>query len=223
MDERCIDPKIGILLHAYELGVLNDDDVARFEIHLLKCRHCFEEVISFANESAVLHSDKKVKRVVGREFRENSWRRLWQSLWPDKPVIFRPALQILIVLLLAIPIWYLHYRAVEKQVRPFQTLSLLPMRSGAPHDYRLSSGEDLLLKFVFENAVPGNKYHLLITDKAGKEFYQEDEFDRFDKYGVGQLLISNESLKPGIYHLIIEDPGDTSYLNRQEYYISVLP
>ena len=38
--DKCIDTKLGEQLFAYELGVLDEESLARFEVHLLECNYC---------------------------------------------------------------------------------------------------------------------------------------------------------------------------------------
>jgi hypothetical protein len=223
MNNQCIDPEIGILLHAYELKLLDEENATRFEMHLLKCRYCFEEVQLFSEESDILHADNKIKKLTAKEASPGFVKRLWRYLWPETPIIFRPAVGILTILLIAVPAWFVFHGTGEKQVRPIYTIALVPLRSAPESEYKLSSGADVLLNFVYENAAPQKKYRIVIMDKSGQEFYRNDSFTGFDKYGAGQLLVTRNSLKAGIYHMIIEDPQDSSNLNRQEYYIPIMP
>jgi hypothetical protein len=223
MDDQCIDPKIGILLHAYELKLLGEDDASRFEMHLLKCRHCFKEVQLFSEESNILYSDGEIKKLIAGETSGGFEKRLWRYLWPETPIFFRPAFEILMFLLLIISAWFIFRPTIDMQIRPIHAIALVPLRAMPESEFNLSSGADLLINFVYEDAKPLKKYQIVITDDSGEEIYHNDSFTGFDKYGTGQLLMSNASLKAGIYHMIIRDPKDSSGLNRQEYYIPVKP
>ena len=37
---ECINPKVGQLLFAYELGALPEEEVEKFELHLFECEYC---------------------------------------------------------------------------------------------------------------------------------------------------------------------------------------
>lgn len=72
---NCTDRKIGRLLHHYELGLLSDEDRRRFEMHLLECDICFEDVRQFRQQALLMKNDNEVKYTIneiakGSGFRE---------------------------------------------------------------------------------------------------------------------------------------------------------
>jgi len=111
---ECIDKDTGVLLHAYEIRALSDSEIERFEIHLLACEYCFNEVSAFRGESSLLASDEGVKAIVreaARKFRppESIAKRLWRYIWPDVPFVFKPAFVYLVLFMISLPI-YLSYK-----------------------------------------------------------------------------------------------------------------
>jgi len=60
----CIDPRIGGMLHAYELGQLSKEDFELFSVHLLECEHCFNEVATSDTASEIVRHDEMVNRAI---------------------------------------------------------------------------------------------------------------------------------------------------------------
>ena len=67
---KCKDPKLGALLHAYELNALSQEDTERVEIHLLGCEHCFHQLSNFELEASLLSSSDEVKELITGATRE---------------------------------------------------------------------------------------------------------------------------------------------------------
>lgn len=62
---ECIDHSIGDMMHAYELGILSDQDRARFEMHLMECDYCFHRAQSFASEADQLRNRPEMAEAIG--------------------------------------------------------------------------------------------------------------------------------------------------------------
>ena len=220
---KCKDPNLGALLPAYELNALSEEDVERFEIHLLECEHCFDQLKGFEQEAALLSSDNEVKQIIreaaseGYPQTESLLKRFWRYVWPETPFVLRPALAYLLILLMALPAYWGLRRLTQDQIRPVQTISLFPDRSGPEGVFRISLGGDGLLTFVFRGAVAGQTYHLVIESEDGRVVFRDDAFSRFNEYQTGRLLLPLTKMKPGGYRLVITDPRAKPPLNRQEY------
>ncbi|MCK4773655.1 MAG: zf-HC2 domain-containing protein, partial [Candidatus Krumholzibacteria bacterium] len=108
---RCTDHKIGDLLHAFELDQLDAEQQEAFELHLLSCDHCFEQVSRFEGVASLLRSDADVQELVRSAAtalepeteRESLWSRLLDALWPKTTFLLKPVVSYLIVILLAFP------------------------------------------------------------------------------------------------------------------------
>ena len=61
---RCIDPKFEEMIYAYELGLLNEQEQAEFELHLYECDHCFERVREFQPAIKQLRENDSIKALV---------------------------------------------------------------------------------------------------------------------------------------------------------------
>jgi len=94
------------MIHAFELGILSEQEKDRFELHVLECPYCFEQLKSFGDRVRVLTTSPDIRNLLsadpGGTGAEVSWRsRLARLLWPEStPVILRPALLLLVCLLL---------------------------------------------------------------------------------------------------------------------------
>ncbi len=55
------------MLHAYELGLLSEEERRLFELHLMECNDCFEKVSSFAESAVLLNEDSDIKEMVAGE------------------------------------------------------------------------------------------------------------------------------------------------------------
>jgi hypothetical protein len=228
MSEReCVDRSVGVMLHAYEVGGLAEEDIERFETHLLQCEGCFEAVRSFDTCAEVLRSDHGIREIVregGEEAIADSgipgWR---QYLWPSYPWPFRPAVLYLLLLLLLYPAYRGLHQSPPRPVTPVQTITLIPSRSADAEGLFLQSGRDAAITFVFRGAVPGKPYQVRLVADDGHVLYGEDVFTAFDQYETGQLLFPAERMQPGGYLLEVTDPAGPPPQNRQAYRFEVRP
>lgn len=219
---RCIDPKIGKLLVAYELNALSEDDSELIENHLMVCDHCFNELESFRNEATLLSDDARIKGIVRDAARKDSaseafLKKLRRYVWPDVPVLFKPALAYLLILIMLVPAYRGFIGQSDEQIGYVRTVRLLPDRSGSECVLDANSGKSGLLSFVFRGAVPGDTYSVVILTDDGEEVFRDDSFDGFDQYETGQLLISHDEMSPGGYRLVITDPRADVPSGRREY------
>jgi tetratricopeptide (TPR) repeat protein/TolB-like protein len=61
---QCTDQRFRQMLHAYELGMLNDDDRRQVELHLLDCPDCFNYIQSRQDSASLLREDPDVRTAV---------------------------------------------------------------------------------------------------------------------------------------------------------------
>lgn len=225
---KCKDPDLGALLHAYELDALSEEDTESFEIHLLKCEHCFNQLKNFEQEATLLSSDNEVRQVIRNAATEkypqseSFLRRLWRYLWPETPLVFKPALAYLVILLMILPAYYGLRKSPEGRIKPvYQTINLFPDRSTAEDVFKISVGGNGVLSFVFRGAVTGESYQLVIESEDGRVVFRNDTFNNFDEYETGRLFLPLGKMKPGSYRLVITDPRAEPPLNRQEYSFTI--
>jgi tetratricopeptide (TPR) repeat protein len=77
------------MLHAYELGMLRDDDLRAFEEHLMDCDRCFERIKHLESAGELLRLDADIKGTVTamnaeltelKEMPAKKWKRYWPVL-----------------------------------------------------------------------------------------------------------------------------------------------
>jgi len=61
---RCTDRRFENKLHHYELGMLSDDELREFEVHLLECDHCFRRAEKFKETARLLNTDADVRALI---------------------------------------------------------------------------------------------------------------------------------------------------------------
>ena len=224
---ECRDKKLGALLHAYELSALPEYDAERFEVHLLACEHCLNEVKRFSKAAALIRSDGGIRDAIEKETiteereSESIVERVRKHLWPDTPVIFRPAFSYLLILLLAVPAYRGFVMMRENRIRQVLTLNLFPDRSSEENVINRGNQRDGLIGFIFRGALPGGVYRVIIKTEGGKVIFRDDAFSGFDEYETGRLLLPVSRLDPGEYRLIITDTRSSPPLNEQVYLFSL--
>ena len=224
---KCTDPKAGELIHAYELNALPEEERERFEIHFLTCEHCLKEIESFEREAAVMNYDDELKKAAKEKAgdalseSESLFSKLRQYLWPEAPIIFKPAMAYIVVLLLVLPAYNGMTRLKSRAVRPVQSISLIPMRSVQERIVRTASGTDVLISFVFDGAEEGSLYEVILASEDDEIIFSDDAFSGFDEIGMGGLICPEDKLKPGRYQLKIINPRDDTPTGTQDYSFTV--
>lgn len=227
MPSTCLDPKLGALLHAYDLRALSEGDAAAFETHLLACDYCFEAVRSFEPYAALLCGDEAVQDELRRALSEvlppSAGTRPNRALWPrDLPLFLRPAILILIILALIYPAWRGVRPPAATAIRATQSIYLMPTRSGSTAVLTASRGQDGIISFVYSGAAPGRRYDVVISFLDGSNAHFKTQVE-FDSDGIGQLLFPARLMRPGTYQLEINDPNKSSGGGTQVYRFRVNP
>ncbi len=210
---HCNDKDLGALLPAYELGALSAEDEKRLEIHLMQCEHCLNKVVAFEPSAGVIRNSAKIKEAMIRHTvptqNDTIAKRLIRYLWPDTPLIFKPALSIMLVLLMAVPA-IVGLRILTQEtgdVRPVQMIRLIPNRATVTNKLFIESGLDAAISFAVPDYLPGRLYDLAVIDDQGGEVVRLNSFGSIDERGMGQIIIPHRAMKPGSYLLIVTCSG----------------
>ena len=209
-------------MHAYEIGTLSEQEREKFEIHLLACEHCASLLEAFETQASLLVTSSKVMAVVdevmSEKARTGSWAgKFLRHLWPEVPLVFKPAVAYLVVLLLAIPAYYGLRDSGQPTVSELgQVVHLSPVRSAAK---TLAQGisDNGLLTFEFDGYRPGSVYSVTIESEDGTVVYCNDQFSSFNEREIGSLDLRISEMRPGQYRLIISEPPSDSATVSQEY------
>jgi len=220
---KCTEPEQGELLYAYELDLLPEEDMKKFEVHLFDCEYCYTQLEGFEREADLLMSNREFKvmaeeAAAGRlPAAEPLVKRLRRYLWPEAPLLLKPALTYLLILFLIFPAYHGLRKLSESKIRPVQTIQLFFDRSSGEDVFKISRNSDGLISFVFEVAVTGKKYYVYITSDEGDTIFRQASFHNFDSYGTGRLLLPHDKMKPGGYRLILVDPQAPPPSNTWQY------
>jgi hypothetical protein len=224
---ECTDRELGSLLLAYELGALPTAEVERFETHLLQCDYCFDELMSFRQESALLSSDSEVRSVTEASSNrqtgsESLLVRIRRSLWPHTSFILKPAVAYILILLLLIPAYRGLIRQPGSEIGEItQTLELAPKRDTSIGTFVKGVGGMVLLTFEFQWAETGEAHHVTIESEHGTSIYENREFRDFDWTRRGRLHLHLPDIEPGTYRLMIRGQRPDSSTASQEYFFRV--
>lgn len=223
---KCTDSAIGELRHAYEIGALSVEDTEKFEIHLLSCESCYSEVAHFEKAATLMRTDMEVRRelrqaALGRERKPSFVTSLVQYLWPETPVLLRPAVAFFMMALLIYPAYLGMKGSSDSGMREIQAISMIPSRSAAGSIFWASPGQDGLISFVYPGAMVGKEYHLMIETADGKELMSIESFTGFDGYETGRIVIPLDRFDEGTYRLVISDPEGTDPQREQVYVFEV--
>ena len=153
---RCQDDRFSKMLHRYELDLLSPEERQEFELHLLECEACFEEIQGFREIARHLNRSEAVRRTITDELEAAapSPRRRPEEAIPERSK-WRSIIPISIA------------AAAVLVLMVFQ-----PWQIGGPNGSRLMAGEGRLLVLPFENLADGSDEQrlgevisqLLITD-----------------------------------------------------------
>jgi hypothetical protein len=213
---ECTDSELGVLLLAYELGALPPEEIERFEMHLLECDHCLNEVKSFRQETALLAGDSEVKSITEAKSRmavesKSLPERILGAIWPKTSFVLKPAVMYAVILLMLIPAYYGLRRDQGSAVTEIsQTLELVDRRDDSIGSFNRDQGEWVLLTFQHDSAEVGESYHLTIESEDGEVIHDNPEYRGFDWTRRGKLQLRLSDFEPGKYRLLITDLNSDS-------------
>ncbi len=215
----CIDQEVGDLRHSYELGLLTDEEADRFSAHILICDCCFAELQRFETHAGLLLGHELIRNEVASGDRvrgvEPFGARMRRWLWPDAPLLFRPAVALLLIALLVYPAWL---GVIDSNsLSPLSEISLLPTRSSTTGTFNVPDGQDAVISFICDGCDVDGSYLIEIFDTDGSLLERIDSFSSFDEYETGRLLLTGQLTEPGRYLLVISDVTKDSLVVNQRY------
>jgi hypothetical protein len=225
-DSGCIDRKLGDLLSAYELGLLSESDTERFEQHLIGCEYCYTRLKEAAGISDLLLNSPRVKSETEKYAQTGSdssvRNRLKTIFWPDIPLPLRPAITLTLLILLIYPAYLGLNGKNQGDIRRVQSITLITKRSVDLPQLDISSGRDGLISFVYRDAKPDQFYIIGIESGEGRVLFTDSEFDGFDEFGVGSILLPFRTMRPGLYLLVIQPATTDSKIPPEEYPFKII-
>lgn len=227
----CKDNNIGQMLHAFELKQLDAEQSEKFELHLLDCDYCFEQVSRFENIAGLLRFDSDVRELVSShvdaadaapararaERAEPFWSRLRALLWPETNLLLKPVVTYIIVLLLAYPAFVGIRHLSERPVQGVQSLLLTGTRTLA--DHTAAADRPLVVMFRIAGAREGMTYRVTVKTESGDVVYENDQFADFNDREMATLLLAAGSLEPGRYQIEVFPAGGDSPLHEYTFLV----
>jgi hypothetical protein len=220
---QCTNPKIGALIHAYELRTLGEKEVELFEMHLLDCDYCFNEVSSFSDETSALIHNNSVQSAVENYTTETGKTReatggIWHHLWPKKaPLILRPAFIYALILILVTPAYIGLRSYLGDKVRPVQLIGLYGTRAAATEAFVKDEGNDGVINFLVDNYSSGDSLAAIIRSSGGAVVYEDRHLTNINSRGIGHLYLRLDKFNRGEYSLEVLNPKAEPPYNRNEY------
>jgi hypothetical protein len=206
MSDSCTDSLTGRLIHAYELGLLSDDEAERFEMHLMQCDHCVSLLKNSALRTDLFRSDSQVRAD-----------KLRQYLWPNVPLPFRPAVALLLVLLLVYPAYRGLRQSGAVDIVAVKEIGLVDSRTVGIESTTLAAEESAVLTFVYSQYRPGFTVAVRIIDESGRLLYENTTFEGFDQFQTARLFLPGKIFQPGEYRLQVGPAGVTAAGEIEEY------
>jgi hypothetical protein len=226
--KKCVNVRVGMLLHAYELGLLEGRDLEQFELHALECEHCCHELSAAEGSMRLLKESRKVRAEIERDGaldgqgerahdRGQGRAHIWITSRP-----LSMALAAMIVLLLYPA--YLGLRgAGGNSFRGVQVLTLAPVRSQTMPILHKSPTDWATLTFVYPRAGSGERYKVEISNADGTVVFRDTTFGPFSDYSTAHLLLQVNDLQVGDYRLVLTDPHGNPALPEQQYLFRIAP
>jgi len=149
------------------------------------------------------------------------WRRTWQYLWPDVPVVFKPAVIYVLVLILLYPTLTGVFTSPTGRFGQLQSISLSPLRSGGTEAFSASLGRDGVVSFFYRNADPKGRFTVVIKDADGSIIMEDKAFTAFDDLKIGWLIFPAGLMKPGRCTLEVFDPEAGPSDSGQVYHFTI--
>ena len=130
---RCIDKRYENMLHAFELGMLSEDDRLEFQVHLLNCRHCFERANNLEAVAELMRSDSEIQEVPRQIIRQQKELRVKTSksegsllrpkLWPS--VVPASLVVVIAIIILIVKPWHFEIRPTQEAVAAENRLAVM--------------------------------------------------------------------------------------------------
>lgn len=203
---RCTDPIYHDMLHAWELGMLSDDDRRRFELHLLQCDACAGEAGQFLQPSRLLRNDPDFRPSANEVSFDLPAGKVKTST--VRRNVTRVLLAFAAVLILAVPV-YRWMRAPGDESAPVQQLKLVPTRGSGEDIVRRDQGGSLEIRFYVEGASAALPYRVKVSTQHGLPVYTNDKFSDFSNSGTGVLVLQVDDLDTGLYALTVCPANDS--------------
>lgn len=225
MTEKCTNEKTGRLLHAYEIGALNEELVEAVEIHLLECDYCLSRLKEFRAVTAMMTQDEKAREEIARLDKTVSSGTkptlIGRLFNPELPVFLRPAslLAVILVLLATTLVSVLMRPVVEPG--PIQEINLINNRAAGNDIVVGDNVKNISLAFTHLSYDSQTTCSVILERNDRDTVFYDGDFRVFDVYKTGRLLIPNSELAAGVYTLSICNTDPDSGSEKSEFVFTI--
>ncbi len=226
ISSKCTNSKIGIYLSAYEYDALPENKLEQFEMHLLECDYCMNEIKDFSKFSHLLSKDKQTHQAIRNlipniTHPEPFFHKIKNHLFPHSPLLLKPAFLIFVILLLILPAYHGLFIQKHHQVLPVKTFTLVPTRANIITKITVDHEQDIVVSFVLRDASEDENYIVKLESEAGTIIWQDNNFSAFDKFGVGSIIFPSELIKNGSYKLSMKTKDASGKEIKQIYFFDI--
>jgi hypothetical protein len=196
---RCADERLGLKLHAYELGTLRAEERDEAELHILDCAYCFERASRFQDSAWLLRHDTGVRETITEAEK---------SITPARTRIHTKLVKYLVA---AVVILAIGATASWLVLRPddgsavVQRLDLVSMRAAPGMALSRERGGQAEIRFHLKDAQPDHEYQVRIAARSGAVIFSDDSFSEFSESGVGLIRLPVDTFPRGFYTLTVTD------------------
>lgn len=192
----CPDSRFEEILHAYELGLLSDEDRAAFEIHQLECEYCFQQARQFQDPVFLIEHDPDVRASIKKLDEEDSLSTAEQAGAEEgrnrrsRPLMSLRALAIAaaVLLVLILKPWQIEFRPDHEVLAGEDRLAILYFTGSPDQEQTSDLGKvitDLLITDLSDsryiNVVPSHRLHDII------EILSKERSDAINLYVVEEV------------------------------------
>jgi len=193
----CLDPRLREWLHLYELGLLTGVQQEEFELHLMDCDSCRDEVEQFKSVARHLRHAPQVRNCVDGVVREASpadagrgmvkarRRNLWRSLVP----ISLAATAVLVLLVLK-P-WEIEIRPTAEAVAAENRLVILPFENLADPEDSLYLGQ-VVSNLLITDLSQSKYVHVVSAQRLGDVARQMGDRGQAGSGGIDLAALAAE-------------------------------
>ena len=219
---ECTDKRFEAMLHAYELGLIEDSDREELEIHLMACESCFARVQDFASSAWLMRHDPDIRSKVRTQVEEGEKAEseglphgFLHKLFAV-PVAVRYVAAAAVLVLVAISVYRFSSVGTAERAAS-QTITLAAVRSSSTPSVDLSHGGRLQVRFYIDSQPSEAGYAASVVDPDGETVLGPADCKNIDSLGYGKVEMATSLLSPGVYRLIVRSAADTSLPPIREY------
>ncbi len=208
MNTACTDNDIGTLLHAWELGFLDDRESEQLEVHLLTCDYCFAKASALSDEMLVLDRSSDARDTIRDLCRAKINKK-------SRSGILGLVALAAVVTIMSIVVYTFLGRGGSNRVS--QELRLYPMRSSNGNVIKAETPGAVRIRFVLNGAMAGRAYQVSIVTSDRDTVWSDSQYAGFNSSGLGEVNLPTDSLKPDLYTLEISDPSRPTALQTYHF------